>query len=160
MMVAWGQGSALPDSPLAQIRHRLFAIHSHDGETWSQPALVCAELPPAVAMGFPAVAATDRSWWILAYLSSDEHTDVALLRAERDGGAFAVDRILASRPFGADDVYLHGNYLLAHCRDVVNVGDYVGLAASARQVAAAFVLPATDEPLSTPTPYVAVFRDE
>jgi hypothetical protein len=159
LMVVWGQGSEVPDDPLVQIRHQLYGIRSDDGETWSEPELLCPGLPATTAVGFPAVAVTDRSWWILAFLAGDERTDVSLLRADRGGGPFEVDRVLASRPFGADDVYLHGNYLLTHCTDVVNVGDYMGLAGNGSELAAIFILPESDEPLSTPTPYVTVLRD-
>jgi hypothetical protein len=159
MLLVWGQGSELPADPVAQVRHRLVAVTSGDGAAWSEPYLVCPDIPASTLMGFPAVASGGGRWWTLAYLATEGRTDVVLLRGDRAGTSFTVARTLASRPLGADDVYFHAGYLAAHCSDVANLGDYMGLAAEGSRVAAAFVLPETDDPLSTPTLYVNVIEE-
>jgi hypothetical protein len=74
-----------------------------------------------------------------------------------DGGAtFARARSLGRRPIPVDDIYLHGNYVLYRCADVVRVGDYSSVAAVGGRVLSAYVLPSTDDPLSPPATYVHI----
>jgi hypothetical protein len=51
---------------------------------------------------------------------------------------------------------VHGGYAFRWCEDVVQVGDYAGIAAAGPTLAAAFVLPESDDPRSTATIYVAI----
>jgi hypothetical protein len=50
-----------------------------------------------------------------------------------------------------------GSFLLRFCdQDMAQVGEYVGIVAAGTRVAAAFVLPETDDPTSAATVSVAV----
>jgi hypothetical protein len=63
---------------------------------------------------------------------------------------------LARRPISVDEIYLHGSYTLRWCEDVVQVGDYAGIATAGPNLAVAFVLPASDDPQSQATVYAAL----
>jgi hypothetical protein len=157
LLVVWGQGGEVPGDRLAQVRHRLYAVRSGDGgRSWTDPALVSPDLPATTTMGLPAVAGDGRAWWILAHLADDEATEVVVLRSTDGGKTFVRDRSLGRRPVQVDDIYLHGNYALYRCADVVRVGDYSSIAAAGGRVLAAYVLPSTDDPLSPPATYVDV----
>jgi hypothetical protein len=90
----------------------------------------------------------------VCYLADDEKTDVVLLRSG-DGECFELDRTLATRSIPLDQIRLWGAFELVYCEDVAQTGDYIGIAATASRVAIVFILPATDEPTSTATAYVA-----
>jgi hypothetical protein len=156
LLVVWGQGSAVPENRLAQVRHRLYAVRSSDGRSWTEPRLVSPELPETTMMGLPAVAGDGEAWWILTHLADDDGTEVVLLRSTDGGQTFARERTLDRRPLSVDDIYLHGNYILMRCADVVRVGDYSSIAAAGGRLVAAYVLPSTDDPLSPPATYVDV----
>jgi hypothetical protein len=93
---------------------------------------------------------------MLAYLADSRETRVSLLRSDDGGKRFELDRVLATRPFPADEISLMGSYLLRFADDIPQIGDYVGIAASPSRVAAAFVLPETNNPTSRATVYVAI----
>jgi hypothetical protein len=159
MLWIWGQADAVPDPavrPILQARHRLFAIRSEDGATWSAPFELCPWVPAGTHMGLPAVTSHGRRWWILTYLADGRETRVALLRSDDGGKRFELDRVLAKRPFAADEISLMGSYLLRFCDDIPQIGDYVGVTATGARVASAFVLPETDSPTSRATVYVAL----
>ena len=159
MLWVWGQAGALPDPavrPVLQPRHRLYAIRSEDGTTWSTPFELCRWQPAGTHMGLPAVTSDGTSWWILAYLADEKETRVVLLRSADDGRRFELDRTLATRPFAADEISLLGTYLLRFADDAPQIGDYVGIAATGARVAAAFVLPESGRADSRATIYVAL----
>jgi hypothetical protein len=158
MLWVWSQADALPDPtarPILQARHRLYAIRSEDGRTWSAPFELCPWAPADTHMGLPAVTSDGRRWWLLGYLADGKETRVALLRSD-DGRRFELDRILAKRRFPADEISLMGSYLARFADDISQVGDYVGVAASGSRVASAFVLPETNSPASRATVYFAL----
>src|SRR4029079_1351102 len=39
LLAVWGQGDSVPEDQLKQVRHRLYAVRSEDGDTWSEPEL-------------------------------------------------------------------------------------------------------------------------
>jgi hypothetical protein len=158
MVVVWGQGTSVPDNPLAQIRHQLYVMSSADGVSWTAPVLACPDEPAATSMGLPAITSDGERWWILTYLADDTSTEVALLVSEDGGLSFKHSATLSRRQFGVDDIYLHGGYSLRFCDDVVQVGDYSAIAAAGPTLAATFVLPESDDPRSTTTAYVALYR--
>jgi hypothetical protein len=160
ILVVLGQGHEVPEEPLVPVRHRLYGIRSADGVTWSEPALLCPDIPASRSMGLPAVACDGQDWWVLTYLADDEQTEVVLLRAPLTSETFRVEASLGRRPISVNDIYLHGGYQLIKCADVVRAGDYVGLAAHENRVTACFVLPETDDPMSTTCAYVAVLEGE
>jgi hypothetical protein len=126
-----------------------------DGRSWS-PLASLSELAPDSAQGLPAVASTDDRWYILSYDADSSTTFVRLYSAPHGGTTFGPVRDLAARGFGAQDIYLHGGYELRGAADIAMVGDYVGLAAVGSQVAAAIVLPETDDWRSELTAYAGI----
>jgi hypothetical protein len=140
---------------MRQIRHQLYVMFSAGGRSWTAPARACPEVPAATSMGLPAIAGDGDRWWILAYLADDTSTEVALLEWEDGETSFRHAATLARRPIGVDEIYLHGGYAFRWCEDVVQVGDYAGIAAAGATLAATFVLPESDDPRSTATAYVA-----
>ena len=81
---------------------------------------------------------------------------MGLLRSDDGGKRFELDRVLATRPFPADEISLMGSYLLRFADDIPQIGDYVGVTALGSRVASAFVLPETNSPTSRATVYVAL----
>jgi hypothetical protein len=158
LLAVWPQGED-PGERLAQVRHHLYAIRSDDGVQWSEPEPVLPDLPPTTMLGLADATADGDRFWIVAYLADDASTRVVLLVSDDGGRTFARHETLAERPIAVDDISLNGNYLLRHCTDVVQVGDYAGIAAAGGHVAAAFVLPENDDPTSTPTAYVALIQE-
>jgi len=159
MLWVWGQAESLPDHtlrPIPQARHRLYAIRSEDGVTWSAPFALCPWAPAGTHLGFPIVASQGTRWWILTYHADGRETRVSLLRSDDGGKRFELDRVLARRPFPADEISLMGSYLARFADDIPQIGDYVGLAVSKSRVASAFVLPETNVPTSKATVYVAL----
>jgi hypothetical protein len=159
MLFVWGQADELPDPadrPLRQARHRLVGIRSDDGFSWSAPYELAPWVPPGTHAGLPALACDGRSWWLIAYLSDDEMTDVVFLRSDDGGATFALDRTLAQRSIPLELIRLWGSALMLYVGDVAHVGDYIGIAATADRVAAVFILPEDDVPTSTATAYVAI----
>ena len=159
MLWVWGQADSLPDPtvrPILQARHRLYAIRSEDGITWSAPFELCPSVPAGTHMGLPAVTTQGTRWWILSYLADNKETRVVLLRSDDGGKRFELDRVLSTRPFPADEISLMGSYLLRFADDIPQIGDYVGVTALGSRVASAFVLPETNSPTSRATVYVAL----
>jgi hypothetical protein len=156
LLAVWGQGESIPEDQLKQVRHRLYAVRSDDGETWSEPALVSPETPPTTMMALPTAAGSKDAFWILTYLADDTGTEVVLLRSDDCGETFSPAETLARRGIPVDDIFLVGRYLLIRCADVARIGEYAGLTAVGPHLLAAFVLPETDETLSQTTAYAVV----
>jgi hypothetical protein len=159
LLLVWGQASSSPPGVWDQARHQLEHTYSPDGQSWSPVAPLLHDAEPTVCMGLPAVAATATHWYVLTYLAGDTSMEVSLLRSPLADLRFQRHHTLARRGFGLHDISLNGNYALRRCDDIAQVGDYVGLAAHETRVAAAFVLPESDDWASTTTAYAAV-RDE
>jgi hypothetical protein len=101
---------------------RVACSRSTDGRAWSRRRYVT----PAVSRQ-PAVAATGNGrFWLLVYRYEPDRTRVELWRSCDAARHWRRAAVLARRPFGQSPIF---------------IGDYQGLAATARTVYAAFVLP-------------------
>ena len=158
MLFVWGQADEVVDQearPIRQSRHRLVGIRSEDGVTWTGPADLAPWVPQDTHVGLPTIASDGNAWWIVGYLSDDEQTRAVFLRSD-EGGHFELHDTLATRSFPLDEIRLWGSAMLLYCHDVAHVGDYIGISATPERIAGVFILPETDEPLSTATAYVAL----
>jgi hypothetical protein len=155
LLAAWSVADAPARERGEQVRNTVRWIHSEDGRRWSAPAAL-SDLAPGVSQGLPAVASTQRAWHVLAYEAGSSRTTVRIHSARHDTLAFRPGPELATRGFGSNDLFMHGNYQLRQARDIAIVGDYVGLAGSADTLASAIVLPENDDWQSPMTAYAAI----
>jgi hypothetical protein len=155
LLAAWaeahGDSAERGVQPASSIRW----IRSIDGSAWSQPVQLSVA-PTQVAQGLPAVTATENAWHVLSYDATETETTVRIYSARLDDLVFTPKRDIATRAVGSQDIYLHTNYQLRWAYDLLNVGDYVGLAGTDSRVAAAVVLPETDDRSSPKTAYATV----
>jgi len=92
---------------------------------------------------------------VLSFDADARRTTVRVYASAHDKFDFRAEHDLATREFGLQDVYLHGSYQVRFARDIVNVGDYVGLAGAGSALAAAIVLPRDDQWPGLPAAYYA-----
>jgi hypothetical protein len=151
LLVVWSEAATSEVERGRQAPHALRFVHSPDGERWSSPASLVEV--PGVAHGLPAAASTDGAWHVLSYDATDRGLAVRIYSAPHGDLTFRPTHELAARSIGFDDVYLHGSYQLRGAHDIVNVGDYVGLAGSRDRLAVAITLPETDDPQSEQVVY-------
>jgi hypothetical protein len=157
LLAVWTEADEPARERGAQVRNTTRFIHSRDGTSWTAPALL-VEVPAGRSQGLPAVAASDDGWHVLLYEADASNLAVLVYSSPRDGRPFRVSHELATRRLGADELYLHGTYQLRLAvNDLAMPGDYVGLAAAGSTLAAAIVLPDTDDRRSRPTAYAALF---
>jgi hypothetical protein len=97
---------------------------------------------------------------VLSYDAGPAETTVRIYSAAHRDLVFASTRDLATRKFGADDIFLGSNMQLRHANDIAIPGDYVGLQGAGSHIAAGFVLPENDDCNSRLTGYAAVFNCE
>jgi hypothetical protein len=154
LLAAWSE-TADPLERGVQARHTIRFTRSGDGTSWSAPRPLC-DVAPEVSQGMTAVASTDHAWHVLSYDVGPERSDVRVYRAPHGTSDFAAGQLLATRPFGIDELFIHGNYQLRRASDLANVGDYVGLAGCGSRLAAAVVLPAGQDWASTRTAFAGV----
>jgi hypothetical protein len=114
------------------------------GGTWSRPNAVDSGLPSDAAEAWPAIAGTDRGWYLMQYVARSSRTAVILYRST-DGAAFERVATLATMEgLGYDRLCPNST---TPCRrtptraDGFVMGDYITLAASGGRLAAAYVLP-------------------
>jgi hypothetical protein len=156
LLAAWSE-TRDPLERGVQARHTIRVARSADGTSWSPPRPLC-DVSPEVSQGMTAVASTDHAWHVLSYDVGPHRSDVRVYSAPHGTSDFAAGQVLASRPFGIGELFIHGNYQLRRASDLANVGDYVGLAGCGSQLAAAIVLPAGDDWASTRTAFAGVLR--
>jgi hypothetical protein len=144
LLVVWSEVDAFPIARGSQMRTTIRWMRSEDGVHWSEPAQL-ADLPADTAQGLPAVTSTKSAWHVLAYDASPTRTTVRIYSASHNECTFRPTHEIAARNIGSEDIYLHGNYQLRRAHDVAVVGDYVGLSGAGSHLAAAIVLPETDE---------------
>jgi hypothetical protein len=155
LLAVWTVADTLPVERGSQVRNTIRFTHSVDGEEWSEPAAL-VDLAPDTSQGLPAAASTEDAWHVVAYEADETTTTVRLYSAAHGDLEFRPARALASRQVGANDLYLHGNYVLRSASDILIVGDYVGLAGAGSKLATAVVLPESDDWRSTLTGYAAI----
>jgi hypothetical protein len=144
LLAAWSEGEGQPAVPGANVRSTIRWIRSDDGCTWTAPSPL-TELASDVGQGLTAVAATESAWHVLGYEAGPSRTWARIYSAELSDTRFEISRNLASREFGLQDVDLRGDWRLRNAVDIAHVGDYVGLAGSGTTLAAAIVLPQSDD---------------
>ena len=105
------------------------------GSGWSPPTSVKAS-------GYPALAATEDAFWLLGYYAGE--TLRVALYCSRDGRSFEAVETLAETPLSAERFCPRSNLPCRKDLETFTPGDYVGLAASSRRLAAAYVLPGSE----------------
>jgi hypothetical protein len=157
LLLAWTEGETPGPGRTVRLPNVIRFVHSADGERWSEPAPL-RELSDDLSQGLPAVASTLTHWHVLSYDSTAERTEARISSAPHDNLVFRAAPALATRPFGADQFFAFGDEDVTRRFGgaTVVVGDYVGLAGAGEQLAAAFVLPETDDLHSPLRAYAAV----
>jgi hypothetical protein len=107
------------------------------GSGWTAPTPLSTK---DGATGFPALASTGNAFWLLAYHAREATLGVAL-HCSRDGRRFERVATLAESPLPAERFCARPGLPCRKDVDAFLPGDYVGLAASSRRLAAAYVLP-------------------
>lgn len=158
LLAAWSEADAPARERGAQVRNTVRWIHSPDGTRWTDPAAL-APLPADISQGLPAIAATASGWHMLVYEAGPSDTWVRSYTANYRDSRFRLNRNLAHRRFGANDIFLHGTFQLRHAYDLAQIGDYVGFAGARTSLGVAIVLPETDAWQSTPTLYAAILPE-
>lgn len=146
LLVCWAEPDSTPDTGI------------RCGRGWNGSWKMAARFPAGGARGLPAVAVGLTAVWLLAYQADSAATRVELWRSGDGGRRFTRHSVLAERPFGRAFVCLAGG---GPCRSDPKrffPGDYVGLAAGADRVLAAFTLPAGPDPAGPTQIYAAVVR--
>jgi hypothetical protein len=156
LLVVWSEADEVARERGTQARQTIRWTHSADGSTWSEPQQL-VDPPPDVGQGLPAVASTDTGWHVLSYDAGPDETVVRIYSADQNRLNFEATHELASRHFGLQNIFLHGAYQVRRANDLVQVGDYVGLAGAGSQLAAAIVLPEGDAWPSLSCVYAGVF---
>jgi hypothetical protein len=112
------------------------------GGSWSAARAIDVSLPPGAVAAWPAVAGTDRGWYLLLYVVGQARTEVALFTSG-DGARFAkLATLAANDSLGIDRFCVVGSTPCRRTRtDGFAIGDYVSLDAKGGRLAAAYVLP-------------------
>jgi hypothetical protein len=156
MFGCWSESDALPTQRGEQPRATIRWIQSIDGQRWSAPAALVADLSPEISQGLPAAASTDGAWHVVSYDAGDDSMSVRLYSAPHDDVVFRPMRALATRRFGADDIFLGSSMQIRGAGDIAIVGDYVGFAGAGSNLVPAIVLPENDEVKSALAVYAGV----
>jgi hypothetical protein len=154
LLAVWAEADAPATARGVQPRSTVHWTHSEDGAAWSKPAPLTRS-PLILGQGLATAASTESAWHILSYDAGAHETTVRIYTASHDSLDFKQSRTLATRAIGFDDIYLHTSYQLRWAFDMLNVGDYVGLAGVASSLASAIVLPEADK-LAKPTALATV----
>jgi hypothetical protein len=127
---------------------RAWCATSADGQVWQQGP-VDPGLSPGERLALPAVAVTERAFWVLAYRSDSAATRVVVYRQLQGGGPWTEVATLARRAFGSRAMRTGVG------EGTIDVGDYIGISAASNRLYATYILPETDDPRSTLVLYVA-----
>lgn len=137
LLACWSQGNRADDRS-----NRVRCATRPAGGRWSAPRPVDPALPVGAAEAWPAVAGTDRGWYLAQFVVADERTEFVLYRSA-GGAAFERVSVLGAR----DSVGLAHfcTNAVTPCRrsrpDGFTQGDYTALSVTGGRLAAAFVLP-------------------
>jgi len=148
LLICWTQGVAKPDARVDV----WCSSRAPDGQ-WAPPRAVLSDSARNVVYAFPATAATDDAFWLLAY-AADTVLAVELYRSA-EGSKFTKATTLVSAVSKAAFCPRPG----LPCRRSSSAffpGDYVSLAGSAKRLVAAFGLPRQDGPAGASTIMVSV----
>jgi hypothetical protein len=144
LLAVWSEATSPAPERGYQARQTLRFVHTTDGRQWTAPASL-TNVPPNVGQGLPAAASSANAWHVLSFDADARRTTVRVYGSAHDELDFRPEHELTTRDFGLQDVYMHGSYQVRFANDLVNVGDYVGLAGAGSSVAAAVVLPRDDQ---------------
>jgi hypothetical protein len=98
------------------------------------------------ASGYPGLASTGDAFWLLAY-EARETLRVSLL-CSRDGQSFDLVKPLSESPLPPEKFCARPGLPCRKDPESFTPGDYVGLAASARRLAAAYIVPGPEAVVS------------
>ena len=132
-LLCWSQGPQRPGTAF-----QVWCSLRESDSAWSVPEAVLADPAGRTSFAYPAIAATDDAFWLLAY-AADTALTVNLYRSE-DGRSFQRMVMLGSAS-------LQGGFCARPglpCRRTGEgffPGDYVSLGGSARRVVAAYPMP-------------------
>jgi hypothetical protein len=149
LLLCWTQG--VP-KPAARVDVWCSA-RAPDG-AWASPRPVLRDTARAVIHAFPATAATDDAFWLMAY-KADTALEVELHRSA-DGLAYTHVATLASSPLTKAGFCPRPGLPCRRSNDAFFPGDYVSLAGSAARLAAAFGMPRQEGPAGSSTIMVSV----
>jgi hypothetical protein len=155
LFACWVQSSAV--NP-ARVHGSVF----DEATGWSPPVALETGLAGRTELAYPAVAASEAGLFVLAYKADEDRTSVVLYRSMDGGLSFQPYKILGERNFGADAFCASArNASDAGCRfnqleGDFQPGDYIGLAAQGRRIAAAFVLTRDHDPVGFANTYVYI----
>lgn len=137
LLACWSQGDRADDRT-----NRVRCATRPAGGKWSAPRPVDPALPAGAAEAWPAVAGTDRAWYLGQFVVTERRTEFILYRSG-DGVGFERVAVLGAR----DSVGLAQfcTNAVTPCRrsrpDGFTQGDYTALSVGGDRLAAAFVLP-------------------
>jgi hypothetical protein len=137
LLACWSEGNRADDRS-NQVR----CATRPAGGSWSASRPVDPALPAGVAEAWPALAGTDRGWYLGQFVVTASRTEFVLYRSD-DGAAFERVGVLgAVDGVGLDHFCTNA---VTPCRrsrpDGFTQGDYTALSVSGERLAAAFVLP-------------------
>jgi hypothetical protein len=129
LAACWPRGP-LAGSPDTSIRCSAYDVRNG----WMEPKSLDA------ASGYPAVASGGGAIWLLAYHAKRNTLRVSL-HCSRDGRAFEEIQTLSEAVLSEEKFCARAGLSCRKDPEAFTPGDYVGLAASPRRLAAAYVLP-------------------
>jgi hypothetical protein len=131
--------------PLSRAAGTAIRCSSYDEERgWTPPSSVNAD---SAASGYPALASTGDAFWLLAY-HARETLRVSLF-CSRDGRSFDLIKTLSDVPLPPERFCARSGLPCRKDLEAFTPGDYVGLTASSRRLAVAYVLPGEQAVVST-----------
>lgn len=137
LLACWSQGIRTDDR-----NNRVRCATRPAGGAWSMARAVDAALPAGAAEAWPAIAGTERGWYLAQFVVTEDRTEFVLYRSA-DGAGFERVAVLGGR----DSLGLAHfcTNAVTPCRrsrpDGFTQGDYTALSVSGGRLAAAYVLP-------------------
>lgn len=149
LLACWSRGG-IGESSIWTI----WCSHLEVGSGWSEPSAT-AHPAAGTTSGYPAVASTGDTWWLLNYDSDSIETRVLLSRST-DGHTFTVRDTLARVRLSSAEFCQSA--MLPCRRDLQKFtpGDYIKLAATKNELAAAYVLPRLGDPEARAEMWVSI----
>ena len=149
LLLCWTQGVPKPGE-----RVDVWCNTRASDGAWSSPRAVLSDSSSGVIYAFPATAATDDAFWLMAY-RADTSLDVDLHRSV-DGVVFTKIATLASSDIAKTGFCPRPGLPCRRSDDAFFPGDYVSLGGSARRLVAAYGMPRQDGPAGSSTIMVSV----
>jgi hypothetical protein len=134
LLLCWTQGMPTP-----QARVDVWCSTRPAEGGWTSPRAVLSDPARDIIHAFPATAATDDAFWLMAY-KSDSTLDVELHRSE-DGLGFTKVATLESTALAKAGFCPRPGLPCRRTNDAFFPGDYVSLAGSPKRLVAAYGMP-------------------